>query len=95
MEIRTSDKLKRARETLREELKETERRRGALEGNKQPDIQWLKMKYAYLVLEIEMKIANISMRIEDEEVAERIRDLREKKGRGAHERNHSDEAESA
>ena len=95
MDIPHSERLKRARDTIREELKVISERREALGGNRQYAVEWMEKEYSYLIIAVEAQIADLSMKIEEEEANERIRAAKERKIKereglwyGRHEGNH-------
>ncbi|MBE5788471.1 MAG: hypothetical protein E7325_02270 [Clostridiales bacterium] len=79
MEIPHSERLKRARDTIREELQVISERREALEGNRQYAVEWMKKEYSYLIIAVEGQIADLCRRIEEEEANERIRAAKERR----------------
>jgi len=79
MEIPHSERLKRARDTIREELQVISERREALEGNRQYAVEWMEKEYSYLIIAVEAQIADLSMKIEEAEAEERIRAAKERK----------------
>lgn len=71
MTIRHSDKLKRQRMILKREQKTLRNRYDDLEGDKQPDIIWLRLRLLYIIKEIDVRAAALDMEIEHAEQEER------------------------
>ena len=67
MTITPADRLKRQRMILKREQKTLRNRYDALDGDKQPDIIWLRLRLLHIIKEIDCRVAALETEIEHEE----------------------------